>query len=294
MMNTAGRKARPRGPRLCRRARAGARSGDRPAAAGAADRLRHAPSSGIEARRDRRGARPGRRHGQAAAARRRAPAAARAERTRTSRREGAHDAATLQAAGTIELYFYGELAAGRAGRGPGAHAPAVPSAAHALEELSVIRAALAGAARRRHAAGRRLVRVHGAAQHADCPATVRPRRTPRRRHVVAISLAPPGRAYLAAAALLALVTTRRAAEAAARRDAPDDRHVAVGRARGGAGRPAVARRRAGDPGHDRDPALSAVSEQHFERSKLVVLGLATKDATRRPTGPTSASSPGRC
>ena len=35
---------------------------------------------------------------------------------------------------------------------------------------------------------------------------------------------------------------------------------------------------AGNPGPDRDPALSALSDQHFERSKLVVLGIATKDA----------------
>ena len=36
--------------------------------------------------------------------------------------------------------------------------------------------------------------------------------------------------------------------------------------------------RTANPGMDGDPALAALSGQHFERSKLVVLGLATKDA----------------
>ena len=43
--------------------------------------------------------------------------------------------------------------------------------------------------------------------------------------------------------------------------------------------------------------FAAVSEQHFERSKLVILGLASRDPHRRrrhPTGPTSGSSPVRC
>ena len=36
--------------------------------------------------------------------------------------------------------------------------------------------------------------------------------------------------------------------------------------------------RAASPAAAADPGLAAVSDQHFERSKLVVLGLATKDA----------------
>jgi len=37
---------------------------------------------------------------------------------------------------------------------------------------------------------------------------------------------------------------------------------------------------AGIPAATVDPALLSLSDQHFERSKLVVLGLATRDATK--------------
>ena len=50
----------------------------------------------------------------------------------------------LQAAGTIELYFYGELPPAERADGPGAPRADVRSAAQALDDLSVIRAALAG------------------------------------------------------------------------------------------------------------------------------------------------------
>jgi hypothetical protein len=84
------------------------------------------------------------------------------------------------------------------------------------------------------------------------------RQASRTRHSVA--------GYLAMAALVALVTTS---------------IVFVMRSRGAtpASSPAVA---AGEPGPASrdDRAFAALSEEHFERSKLVVLGLATKDAGR--------------
>jgi hypothetical protein len=83
--------------------------------------------------------------------------------------------------------------------------------------------------------------------------------------------------YLAVAALLALVTVSVlfALAKSPRRDGPSTE-------------PDVAITHPVRPGTDvarsTDPALASLSGQHFERSKLVVLGLATKDTTGSGNG----------
>lgn len=178
----------------------------------------------------------------------------------------------VQAAGTIELYFYGELAA--ADRpAVQAHIAACPECRQALEDLSVIRAALA---RRPDVATppggdwsgfmRRLDAAIAVEPHDGDAGSARaqPISLARRR------LTP----YLAIAAVLALVTiavvlllrqppspaTTVSREVSPSAPAPESAPDV---------RPAVF---TSSP----DPALIAVSGQHFERSKLVVLGLTTK------------------
>ena len=91
--------------------------------------------------------------------------------------------------------------------------------------------------------------------------------------------------YLAAAAVLVLVTISAVVmlkQPAALSPAASDARAtpaALATPQVAPGEPAIAPIvSAGNPGPDRDPALSALSDQHFERSKLVVLGIATKDA----------------
>jgi hypothetical protein len=186
-----------------------------------------------------------------------------------------------QASGTIELYFYNELPLAERAEVQ-AHIGRCAECRAALDDLSVIRAALAVRpdvatppggdwsgfmarldARIAQEADGDGARVEGS------PALAQAVATPWRRRV-----AP----YLAAAAVLALVTVssvvllkQRAAEeprvaaveptAVVQEQAPDAQIV-----------------RASNPGPAADPGLAAVSDQHFERSKLVVLGIATKDA----------------
>ena len=185
-----------------------------------------------------------------------------------------------QASGTIELYFYNELPLAERAEVQ-AHIGRCAECRAALDDLSVIRAALAirpdvatppggdwsGFMARLDA---RIVQEADAdvAKVEGSPPLAQVVRPWRRR------VAP----YLAAAAVLALVTVssvvllkQRAAEeprvavveptAVVQEQAPDAQIV-----------------RASNPGLAGDPGLAAVSDQHFERSKLVVLGIATKDA----------------
>ena len=186
-----------------------------------------------------------------------------------------------QASGTIELYFYNELPLAERAEVQ-AHIGRCAECRAALDDLSVIRAALAirpdvatppggdwsGFMARLDA---RIVQEADGdvAQVEGSPPLAQVVAMPWRRRV-----AP----YLAAAAVLALVTVssvvllkQRAAEeprvavveptAVVQEQAPDAQIV-----------------RASNPGPAGDPGLAAVSDQHFERSKLVVLGIATKDA----------------
>ena len=173
----------------------------------------------------------------------------------------------VQASGTIELYFYGELPlAERADIQ--SHVQQCAECRAALEDLSVIRAALAVRPDVATPPGgdwsgfmtRLNTRIAQEATAVDAaPAKVLA--MPLRRRV-----AP----YLAAAAVLALVTV--SVTLMSRRTVVDPPVELAAGPRPG---PVV---RAVNSAAASDPALAAVSDQHFERSKLVVLGLATKDA----------------
>lgn len=171
----------------------------------------------------------------------------------------------IHMAGTIELYFYGELdTAERAS--VQAHLRRCPECRAALEDLTVIRAALAsrpdvatppggdwsGFMARLDSAIAKESRTPSAA-----PATRRLSTMPVRRSVVP---------HLAIAAMLTLVTFSAVMLFRAR---PVDRPLSSPRdaAAGATTAPTL----------PADPALVALTDQHFERSKLVVLGLTTKD-----------------
>ena len=164
----------------------------------------------------------------------------------------------VQAGGTIELYFYGELT-------PGArdvieqHLAGCALCRQSLQELTQIRAALAArpvvdappAGDWSAFMSRLAASIDDAAPASVALFGSRPRLT--RRYA----------AYLAMAALLALVTIS-----------------VIVAARTGGG-PLVTEivdiTPAPATGESDTAALAAISEQHFERSKLVLLGLVSKD-----------------
>lgn len=179
---------------------------------------------------------------------------------RSATREGGCD---VQASGAIDLYFYGELDAAEHAS-IASHLAACGECREALDELTIIRAALAARPQvsappgddwsgfmarldRAVAAERRVVVQPFRAGHSRSRGGLRRNR-----------LYP----WLAAAALLAFVTI--AALMAGRSRTPiatppePDAHIATAAS---------------------DPELLSISERHLERSKLVVLGMATKDAT---------------
>ena len=176
--------------------------------------------------------------------------------------------------GDIELYFYGELDA-RARLTVEHHVVSCGECRRALEDLSVIRSALAarpvvaappagdwsGFMRRLDAA----IRVDdGETQTTVTAAAPRPWQW--------TSPAP-----LAMAAVLALVVTSAAYVAySVSRGAGRTSEVAPAATVGAPINPAAAP----DPAPTPERAFAALSEQHFERSKLVVLGLANKDPRR--------------
>jgi Putative zinc-finger len=180
----------------------------------------------------------------------------------------------LQAAGTIELYFYGELPQGERAAVK-AHLNGCAECRAALEDLSVIRAALASRPDVATPPGgdwsgfmRRLNVAVAAAQAGAEAGIAKP--------AVVTSLRRQLAPYLALAATLALVTMA-VVSVLNRRPAPES---SVGRIESTV--PARAAPEAVQPVRhaslttNPDPGLLAVSGQHFERSKLVVLGLVTK------------------
>ena len=176
----------------------------------------------------------------------------------------------LQAAGTIELYFYGELPQPERAAVQ-AHLTRCAECRAALEDLSVIRAALASRPDVATPAGgdwsgfmRRLNVAVAAEQSSRGPLDATPVRPLRRQ------LAP----YLAVAATLALVTFA-VLTVLNRRPVPDTTSVVTAPPAAGA-EAAQPVRHASLTATDPDPGLLAVSGEHFERSKLVVLGLVTK------------------
>jgi Putative zinc-finger len=189
----------------------------------------------------------------------------------------------VHSSGVIDLFFYDELdATERAWVEQ--HLRTCNDCRSALDELNVIRGALADrpdvAAPPGEDWARFMRRLEAAliAERGRLSASMKGR-PPSRRSLVA---------YLAMAALLALVTSGVAylarsrtvleTQKAATAKAPDARAPS----RGG---PAGAERShdALAPVDRTDAALASFSEQHFERSKLVVLGLATRDP--RDTSP---------
>jgi hypothetical protein len=180
----------------------------------------------------------------------------------------------VQANGSIELYFYGELPLPERAQIQ-AHLLECDECRRALEDLSVIRAALAVRPDVATPPGgdwsgfmaRLEARVAAEASTADGvpPATV---------------IAMPRRGwaarYLAVAAVLVLLAMSAVLVLRRERSAEPSATVAT------AGRPAVddAVVRAVSRTTAPDPVLASVTSQHFERSKLVVLGLAMKDPRR--------------
>lgn len=174
----------------------------------------------------------------------------------------------VQASGAIELYFYSELE-GAEEQNVTRHVRACSACRQALEELAVIREALATrpdvsapASGDWTAFMTRLDAAIGQERRSQQAATVvvygRRETAPR----------PSYTGFLAMAALLALVTMSVLFVARGRgplaTEAPQTLSQPIADA--SLRTPAEA-----------DPTLTNMSEQHFERSKLVLLGLATKD-----------------
>ena len=181
----------------------------------------------------------------------------------------------VQASGAIELYFYDELEAAECVRVE-THLRGCAECADALEELRVIRDALAGRPDVSAPASgdwsgfmSRLDTAIGAEQNARRVVVFLPR--PARRFV----------AYLAMAAVLTLVTI--GVTMALR-----SRHAQSMQTMGTTADGTVRLSPSGVPEMTNNAAaeaqaadFAALSEEHFERSKLVVLGLATKDPEDR-------------
>jgi hypothetical protein len=178
-----------------------------------------------------------------------------------------------QASGAIELYFYDELDATERAD-VGRHLRACAECRAALEEMAVIRAALGSRPVVDAPAGgdwspfvRRLDEAIAFEQHVD--RVSRGGGPHLRRATEAQNAAPAGGSktvtYLAMAALLTLVTAGVAFVAqSASRSGPD-------------AQPAPEAVQAPSADDSTAAAFAAFSERHFERSKLVVLGLANKD-----------------
>ena len=193
------------------------------------------------------------------------------------------------AAGQIELYFYDELDAGER-ESMARHVPSCVECRQALEELRVIRDALATrpvvSAPLDGDWSAFMSRLHGASA-AEAPA--RPVDFGQTGAISGRSDAAPAslpsgtfRAgpYLAMAAVLALVTISVAyvARTGWGRDRRATSSIATVAAPSGSGAVAPA----GEPegAGTIETAFALLSEQHLERSKLVVLGLANKDPRR--------------
>ena len=180
----------------------------------------------------------------------------------------------VHASGTIDLYFYGELPLDERA-GIEAHLARCAECRAALDDLSVIRAALAVRPDVATPPGGDwsgfMTRLNTRVAHEDAPGPVAAPAGPAR--VVAMPMRRRVAPYLAAAAVLALVTV--SSVLLVRQGDVDDPGGPDASLTGSGTAPVL---RAVNGGNGMDPALAALSDQHFERSKLVVLGLATKDA----------------
>jgi anti-sigma-K factor RskA len=171
-----------------------------------------------------------------------------------------------QRAGTVELYFYGELAPDEARRFE-RHVTGCGDCRRGVEELEAIRAALAARPAVSSPPGGDwsafMSRLTARVDREPAPHEAAPAAGPR--PVPLLSSARHGRVsyvgYAAMAALLALVTVSVAVATRSRK-------------------PAAVSARVEEPASRDDTAFEQLSEEHFERSKLVVLGLTTKDPER--------------
>ena len=166
-----------------------------------------------------------------------------------------------QAAGTIELYFYGELdevARAKAEQ----HLSTCAACQRALDELKVIRTALASRPDVTAPPGGDwtdfMTRLDAAIRRDSAAPAGHGTATVTRRQYVA---------YIAMAALLALVTLAVAQIVRSRFAAEDGGQTA-----------AIAPTAMRSVPWSENAAFASLSEQHFDRAKLVVLGLANKDA----------------
>ena len=182
----------------------------------------------------------------------------------------------VQASGAIELYFYDELdAPDRAVVEQ--HVPGCRECADALEELRVIRDALASrpdvSAPESEDWSGFMTRLDAAIHRLDTTASPLVRRSATRAW-----------GYLAMAALLALVTMSVAVAVRSRPPAGQtsvSNNTTVRLKPDTTGMDATVRLKP-DTTDAEIADFETVSEEHFERSKLVVLGLTTKDAADRP------------
>jgi hypothetical protein len=178
----------------------------------------------------------------------------------------------LQASGAIELYFYEELNASERAEIE-RHVSACAECRRAVEELSTIRTALATRPRVEAPPGNDwgafMARLDEAIRFEGRARTARVVSMPR----------PPGvrraagyASYLAMAAVATLVTSAVVyyGRAGTGPERATETHVAD-RA------PALVTAPTASTERSPQAAFAALSEQHFERSKLVVLGLANKD-----------------
>jgi putative zinc finger protein len=168
----------------------------------------------------------------------------------------------VHASGDLELYFYDELTSSER-EAVERHVSSCAACRSALEELQTIRAALDS---------RPVVSTPASGDWSSfmtrLEVAIASERSSGQPRVVSFATrtARPYIAYVAMAAMLALVTVG-VAVALRSRQAPTT-----------AAAPAAVQQAAVPPGVPlKDAAFAAMTEEHFERSKLVVLGLATKD-----------------
>ncbi len=208
----------------------------------------------------------------------------------------------IQAAGAIELYFYGDLPA-RDRCAVQAHLTRCIECRQALEDLSLISAALASrpdvaappdedwsafmvaltdATRQspeNRVLERRRIAVKPESRGARAAERVRmlvmSANVSSGRHSRAESAARGAFPYLAMAALLAVITFTVLTVVRQREEAVPEAVPQVGLADAVFSSPSAGHLQA-----SYDPALASLTNQHFQRSKLVVLGLATRDPSK--------------
>ena len=177
----------------------------------------------------------------------------------------------VQASGAIELHFYGESSAGERASVE-RHLSGCAECRRALEEMSIIRSALSARPGVSSPPGE-----DWSAFMARLAEGIGPPPVPARADVIRMRLPirRPYVAWAAMAALLALVTVSVLFVARSRQGASV---AGVSAPPGAPARIVETTPAGGAESRGTNAAFLAMSEKHFERSKLVVLGLAARDA----------------